>query len=70
MILRRDISGGLLTPYCKSGGAVEFEDFTSDEMVLNIEMIVDRGMEGGEFLEGLHITDFSHRPFPTSERLK
>ena len=34
MLLRRGFSGGQLTPLGKSGGAVEFEYFASDEMAL------------------------------------
>jgi hypothetical protein len=34
MLLRRDFSGCQLTPFGKSGGSVEFEYFTTDEMAL------------------------------------
>ena len=38
-------------------------------MMLLIEVIVDRGMDGGEFLQGLYIPEPRHRSFSSSERL-
>jgi hypothetical protein len=33
-----------------------------------IEMIMDRGMGGGEFLQGLYISELRHRSFSSPER--
>ena len=38
-------------------------------MTLLIEVIVDRGMDGDEFPEGLHVPELRHRSFSSSERL-
>ena len=38
-------------------------------MAVMVEMIVDRGVDGGEFLEGLHIPKLCHRLLSSSERL-
>ena len=38
-------------------------------MALLIEVVVDRGMGGGEFLQGLYIPEFCHRAFSSPERL-
>ena len=32
-------------------------------------VVVDRGMDGGEFLQGLDVPEPGHRPFPPSKRL-
>ena len=32
-------------------------------------LIADRGMDGGEFLQGLDVSEPRHRPFPPSKRL-
>ena len=36
-------------------------------MALVVEMVVDRGMDGGEFLQGLDVSEPSHCPFPPSK---
>ena len=38
-------------------------------MAVMVEMIVYRGVDGGEFLEGLHIPKLCHRLVSSSERL-
>ncbi len=34
-----------------------------------VKMIMDRGVDGGEILKGLHVPELRHRPFSLSERL-
>ena len=41
-----------LAPPGHSGGTVLFEDVAAIEVTALIEMFVDRGMDGGEFLQG------------------
>ena len=43
-------SGGKLTPFGQGGGSVLFEFVATVEMALEVEMVVDRGMNGDEFL--------------------
>ena len=46
-----------------------FEYVAAIEMALVVEMVVDRGMDGGECLQGLDVSEPSHRPFPAFERV-
>ena len=34
-----------------------------------VEMIVDRGVDGGKILQGLYVPELRHRSFGSSERL-
>ena len=54
--LRR--SGCQLTPFGQRGSAIFFEGFAAVEVTVEIEMIVDRGMDGSELLQGLHVPKF------------
>ena len=63
------ISRRQLTPFGQRGSAIFFEGFAAVEMTFEIEMIVDRGMDGGEFLQGLYVPEFRHRTLPSSEWL-
>ena len=38
-------------------------------MAFQVKVVVDGGMEGREFLKGLHVPEFGHRRFPSSEWL-
>jgi hypothetical protein len=62
-------SGRQLKPLGQGGGAVLLEDFAAVEMAVLVEVIVERGVNGGEFLKRLDISELGHRPFSTSERL-
>ncbi len=44
-----------VTTFGQGGGAVLLECFRCGEMKFEIEMIVDRGVNRGEFLQGLHV---------------
>jgi transposase-like protein len=45
-------SGRELAPFGQSGSAVMFKNITAVQMALLVEKVMDRGMDGGEFLEG------------------
>ena len=58
-----------MTPLGHGGGSVLFESIAAVEMVVVVEMVVDRGVDGGESLQGLDVSEPRHRPFPPSNRL-
>ncbi len=47
---RSKLSRGELTPFSERGRAVLLEDIAAIEVAFVIEMIVDRGVDGGELL--------------------
>jgi hypothetical protein len=62
-------SGRELAPFGQSGSAVMFKNITAVQMALLVEKVMDRGMDGGEFLEGAGVPELGHRFFSPSERL-
>ena len=66
---KRIASGCQLTPLGQRGEAVLLEDVAAAEVAIVVKVIVDRGVDGGEFLQGLDVPEFRHCPFPSSERL-
>ena len=58
-----------MTPLSERGSAVLLEDMAAVEVAVLVEVVVDRGMGGGEFLQGLYISELCHRSFSSSERL-
>ena len=62
-------SRGELPPLGQGGRAVLLEDVAAIEVAFVIEMIVDRGVDGGEFLQGLDVPELCHRPLSSSKRL-
>lgn len=62
-------SGRNLAPLGQGGRAVCLECCAGVEMTVVVEMVVDRGMDGGELLQGFDIPEPGHRPFPSSKRL-
>ncbi len=62
-------SRGELTPFSEGDGAVLLEDIAAIEVTVVVEMIMDRGMDGGEFLQGLDVPEFRHRSLSSSKRL-
>src|SRR5680860_1874929 len=66
---KRIASGCQLTPLGQGGRTVLFEDVASAEVAIVVKVIVGRGVDGGEFLQGLDVPEFRHCPFPSSERL-
>ena len=47
----------------------ELVDVAAVQVAVLIEVIVDRGVGGGEFLQGLYNSEIRHRSFSSSERL-
>ncbi len=66
---RSRLSRSELTPFSERGSAVLLEDIAAVEVAVLVEVVVDRGMGGGKFLEGLHVPELRHRSFSSSERL-
>ena len=58
-----------LTPISKRSGAVLFEDIAAVEVTFLVEVIVDRSMGGGEFLQGFDVPELRHRTLSSSKRL-
>ncbi len=67
--VRLRLSRGELTPLGQSSRAVLFENVAAVEVAILVEVVVDRGMGGGEFLQGLYVPEPRHRTFASSERL-
>ena len=63
------LSRGELTPFSERGSAVLLEDFTAVEVAVLVDVVVDRGVGGGKFLQGLYIPEPGHRAFPSPEWL-
>ena len=63
------ISGCNLTPFVQRGSAIFFEGFAAVEMTVEVEVVVDRGMDGREFLPGLYVSEPSHRALSSSKWL-
>src|SRR5680860_1810314 len=63
------VSRGELTPFCECGSAVLFEDIAAVEVAVVVEVVVDRCVHGGEFLQGPYGPEPLHRSFSSSERL-
>ena len=59
-------SGRQLTPLGQGGGAVLFEDGAAGEVAIETEMVVDRGVNGGEFLQGPDVPEFRHGTLSSS----
>ena len=58
-----------ITPFGQRGGTVFFEGFAAVQVTVEVEMIVDRGIDGGKFLQGLYVPEIRHRTLPSSEWL-
>ena len=62
-------SGHQLTPFRECGRTILFEDVAAVEVTVEVEVIVDRGVGGGELLESFHVPELRHHSFSSSERL-
>ncbi len=58
-----------MTPLGQCGSTAVFGGFAAVQVTVEVEMIVDRGMDGGEFLQGLYVSEFRHCTLPSSEWL-
>ena len=54
-------SGRKLAPLGQGSGAVLLEDVAAVEVAVLIEMVMDRGVDGGEFLQGFNVPKLRHR---------
>jgi len=64
----RRISGrAKLTPFGKRGGSVELEDASAGEAAFVVEVVVDGGVNSGEFLQTSHAPEPKHRPLASSQ---
>ena len=54
-------------PLCESGGAGQFVDVAVLQMALRRKMVVDRGMDGREYLQCSQAPETQHRPLSSSE---
>ena len=55
-----------VTPLGQGGGSAVCETVAAIELAWVVAIGVDRGMDGGAFLQGLDVSDPSHGPFPPS----
>jgi hypothetical protein len=58
-----------LTPLGQGSGAGLLEDVAAVEVTVVVEVVVDRGVNGGELLQGLQVPEFRHRALSSSKRL-
>ncbi len=63
------LSGRQLTPLGQCSRAVLLEDVAAIDVTVVVEMNMDRGMDGGEFLQGLDVPEFRHRALSSSKWL-
>ena len=56
-------------PLGQSGGSAILECLPVDEGAFRVEVMVDRAVQRGKFLQTSHPPEAEHRPFPSSERL-
>ncbi len=53
-----------MTPFSERGSAVLLEDIAAVEVTVLIEVVVERGMDGGKFLQGVPPINSVHRRNP------
>ena len=66
---KRGLLDGQLAPLGEGSGAVVLEDGSLVQMTVEVEVIVDRGVNGGEFLQGPDVPEFGYSTLSSSERL-
>ena len=57
-----------MPPLGESGGSVQLEVVSGIEVSLLVEVVADRGMNGGEFLQTSYAPEPEHGTFPPSKR--
>src|SRR5680860_1892863 len=57
---RSGLSRCKLTPLGQSGRTVLFEDMAAVEVTVVVEVVVDRGVRGGKFLQGFDVPELRH----------
>ena len=63
------LSGCKLPPLSQRSSVGWFENVAAVEMALVVEVVVDRGVNGGELLQGLDVPEPDHRSVSSAERL-
>jgi len=58
-----------LAPFGERRGAVLLAVVAVGELTVEVEEVVDRGVGGTEFLQGLDVPEMGHRPLSPSEGL-
>ena len=58
-----------MTPFSEHGSAALLEDIVAVEVAVVVEVVMDRGLGGGEFLQRPFVPEPLHRSFSSSERL-
>ena len=56
-------------PFSERRRSVLLEDVAAVEVAVLIEVVVDRGVDGREFLQGLYVPELHHCSFSSPERL-
>jgi hypothetical protein len=64
-----EISGRQLPPLSQSDRAFLFEDGTAVEVAVLMEVVLNRDVNGGKFLQGPDVPEFRHGTLSSSERL-
>ena len=54
-------------PLGQRSSAALFENIAAVEMAFVVEVVVDRGMDSGKFLQSFYVPEFGHCPFPPSK---
>ncbi len=57
----QDSHAAKLTPFSERGSAVLLEDVAAVEVAVLVEVVVDRGMGGGVFMQGLYVPELLGR---------
>ena len=60
-------SGGKLPPFGQRGLPVLLEPVAGIEVSVEIEVVVDGRVDGGEFLKTSHLPEAEHRPLSSSQ---
>ena len=60
-------SGHEAAPLGQGDRAEELVGWSIDEVAFGIEVVLNVGVDGGEFLQRLHSSKSEHRPFSSSE---
>jgi len=63
-----NLSGHEILPLRQRGGAAFLVCLSINEVAFGVEVIVQAGVNGSEFLQRLHLPEPQHRPLPSSER--
>ena len=58
-----------MIPFSERCRSVLLEDIAAVEMAVLVEVVVDRGVDGREFLQGLYVPELRHCSFSSPERL-